>query len=83
MKTLFLLLIRFYQKFLSLDTGKVGPFWVFLGISRYSRSCRYFPTCSEYAYQAIKKHGILSGIRLGLARIVRCRPGSAGGYDPC
>ena len=45
-------------------------------------SCRFTPTCSEYAYQAIDKYGILKGSWLGLKRLVRCHPFNAGGYDP-
>jgi putative membrane protein insertion efficiency factor len=44
--------------------------------------CRFQPTCSEYALQAIQKHGVVKGIALGCWRIVRCNPFSKGGYDP-
>ncbi len=60
-------LIRFYQKWIS-------PFTI--------GSCRYFPTCSEYTAQAIKKYGLMKGWRLGISRILRCHPFHAGGYDP-
>jgi len=43
--------------------------------------CRFFPTCSEYTYQAVEKYGSIKGIWLGLKRIVRCHPWSRGGYD--
>jgi putative membrane protein insertion efficiency factor len=45
-------------------------------------SCRFRPTCSQYAYQAIKRYGIISGGLKSLRRIARCHPWSPGGYDP-
>ncbi|WP_246164800.1 membrane protein insertion efficiency factor YidD [Litorivicinus lipolyticus] len=44
--------------------------------------CRYLPTCSQYALEAVQIHGILHGVRLSLRRILRCHPGCPGGYDP-
>ena len=44
-------------------------------------SCRYYPTCSEYAYQAIEKWGVRNGTRLALRRLARCRPLGGGGID--
>jgi putative membrane protein insertion efficiency factor len=62
-----LLLIRFYQR----------------GISPYlPASCRYYPSCSAYAYGAVKKYGICRGSFLALKRILRCHPFHPGGYDP-
>lgn len=65
---LFIKCIRVYQKYLS-------------PLKRYS-SCRYTPTCSEYAVQAIKKYGALKGGLLAAWRILRCNPFAKGGYDP-
>jgi len=62
-----LILIKFYQKFISPFKGK---------------TCRFYPTCSEYAYQAIKKYGFLKGNKLALKRILKCHPFNPGGYDP-
>lgn len=45
-------------------------------------SCRFTPTCSEYAMQAIQKYGALRGVYLGARRLLRCHPFHPGGYDP-
>lgn len=45
-------------------------------------SCRYTPTCSEYAVQALKKHGPFKGLYLTIKRILRCHPWGGSGYDP-
>ena len=45
-------------------------------------SCRFTPTCSEYAMEAIQKYGAFRGVYLGVKRILRCHPFHAGGYDP-
>ena len=44
--------------------------------------CRYYPTCSAYAREAVLTHGILRGGLLTILRLLRCHPWSAGGYDP-
>ena len=67
MKQVFLLLIKFYRVFLS----PLKP-----------PSCRYIPTCSEYALIAIEKYGVLKGCWLAFKRIMRCHPFHKGGYDP-
>ena len=61
-------IIRFYQQYLSALKG--GP------------TCRFVPTCSAYAIEAITKYGALKGSALALWRILRCNPCSRGGYDP-
>ncbi|PRD42279.1 membrane protein insertion efficiency factor YidD [Phyllobacterium phragmitis] len=60
-------LVRFYQLTLS---GFIG------------NSCRHLPTCSEYAYEAIARHGLWSGGWMGLFRVMRCGPGGTHGLDP-
>ncbi|AZB44092.1 membrane protein insertion efficiency factor YidD [Bacillus sp. FJAT-42376] len=67
MKTLFLKLIRFYQKFISPMTPP---------------SCRFYPTCSNYGLEAIQKHGAIKGSWLTVLRILRCNPMHPGGFDP-
>lgn len=63
----FLMLIKFYQKFIR---PGLPP------------SCIYTPGCSTYMYQAIEKYGILKGGWLGIKRLARCHPWGPGGYDP-
>ena len=68
MKKVLIKLIRFYQ----------------VHISPHKRlaACKYFPTCSQYAIEAISKYGALKGGALSVWRILRCNPWSKGGYDP-
>ncbi|MCE7897831.1 MAG: membrane protein insertion efficiency factor YidD [bacterium] len=51
-----------------------------LGLSR--GTCRYVPTCSLYAKQALRKHGLIKGAWLSALRLLKCHPWSKGGYDP-
>ncbi len=73
-QSLILLALRAYQAFLS-------P--VFAG------ACRFYPSCSAYAVEAVERHGVRQGLWLAVKRLLRCRPfqvgpasGGAGGYDP-
>ena len=68
MKKVLLKMISFYQKFISPLKGK--------------NCCRFYPTCSEYARQAITKYGAVKGAYLAFKRILKCHPFSKGGYDP-
>ena len=45
-------------------------------------ACRHYPTCSEYAFQAIKQRGIVSGMSMGAWRVLRCNPWGTSGFDP-
>jgi len=45
-------------------------------------SCRFYPTCSQYTLEAIKKYGLMKGSWSGVKRILRCHPFNPGGYDP-
>ncbi|HCO18355.1 membrane protein insertion efficiency factor YidD [Gudongella oleilytica] len=64
-----ILLIRFYQRYISryILTGK---------------NCRFYPTCSEYSLQAYTKYGFFKGSFLSAKRILKCHPFHEGGYDP-
>lgn len=67
MKILCILLIRFYQLFIS---------------PLFPPTCRFYPTCSQYAIEAIQKKGVLRGTWLAIKRIAKCHPFHSGGYDP-
>lgn len=66
-KKFILALIIFYQRFVSPLTAP---------------ACRFYPSCSEYALQAIKRYGLWRGLWLSLRRILKCHPFHPGGYDP-
>ena len=68
MKKILIGLVRVYQKYLSPLKGH--------------STCIYFPTCSQYAVEAIEKYGALKGGLLAVWRILRCNPFTKGGYDP-
>ncbi|MCL2199730.1 MAG: membrane protein insertion efficiency factor YidD [Defluviitaleaceae bacterium] len=59
--------LRFYKRFISPALGQ---------------RCRFFPSCSEYMYEAVQRYGAAKGFWLGLKRLLRCQPFSKGGYDP-
>ena len=67
MKTWVLALIGFYQQALS----PVLPSF-----------CKFYPTCSAYAAEAVSRHGLTRGLRMGAGRLLRCLPFRPGGYDP-
>ena len=65
---LILAFIRLYQKFISPALPK--------------NTCRFYPSCSHYGYQAIYKYGVIKGSFMAFYRILRCNPFNPGGYDP-
>ncbi|MBE6065654.1 membrane protein insertion efficiency factor YidD [Clostridium cochlearium] len=67
MKVIFIKLIKLYRKYLS---------------PLKKPCCKYYPTCSQYAIDAISKYGALKGGFMSFKRILRCNPFSKGGYDP-
>jgi putative membrane protein insertion efficiency factor len=67
MQKIIISLIRAYQYLLS-------PF--------FGAHCRYYPTCSSYAVEAVRQHGVIKGLSLAARRIGRCHPWHEGGYDP-
>lgn len=64
---LFLGIVVFYRKFIS---------------PMHPPCCKYYPTCSQYALEAIKKYGPIKGTGMAIWRVLRCNPWSKGGYDP-
>ncbi len=67
MRSIFIYVIKLYQKLIS---------------PMFPPSCRFYPTCSEYAVQSIEKNGVLKGGIKSVWRILRCNPFNKGGYDP-
>lgn len=67
MKALVVAALRFYKR-------QVSPLL--------PPACRYTPTCSEYALEAVERHGVLKGVALATRRLLSCNPWSRGGYDP-
>ncbi|GIV53030.1 MAG: putative membrane protein insertion efficiency factor [Candidatus Kapaibacterium sp.] len=67
MRTLFVIIIRAYQRWISPLLGA---------------QCRFYPTCSQYAIEAIERYGAAKGIWLAVRRIARCHPWHPGGFDP-
>ncbi|HVN71943.1 MAG TPA: membrane protein insertion efficiency factor YidD [Desulfomonilia bacterium] len=66
-KTILIALIHLYQK-------AVSPI--------FTPSCRFYPSCSEYAVQAIEKYGTAQGLLKAILRVLRCNPYHKGGFDP-
>ena len=67
MKKILIALVKFYQV-------AISPL--------FPPTCRYYPTCSSYMVTALKKHGAVKGMTMGISRILRCNPFVRGGVDP-
>ncbi len=67
LKKIIIAAIKFYRKFIS---------------PLKKPCCRFMPTCSEYAIEALSRYGVIKGLYLSVKRILRCSPLSKGGYDP-
>ncbi|OIP66503.1 MAG: membrane protein insertion efficiency factor YidD [Candidatus Yonathbacteria bacterium CG10_big_fil_rev_8_21_14_0_10_43_136] len=74
MRNLVVLLMIFYQKYLSLDTGIFSL--------KKGTTCVFYPTCSEYTKEAVMKYGVFKGLFLGFRRILRCHPWQKEHIDP-
>jgi len=74
-KKVILWILRGYQRTLSLDHGWLGKIVTI-------RMCRFYPSCSQYTYEAIEHFGIFRGTWMGMNRLFRCHPFHPGGYDP-
>lgn len=67
MRHIFIFIVRIYQKYIS---------------PLFPPTCKFQPTCSTYAIQALKKYGSIKGSYLAIKRIIKCNPFNTGGYDP-
>ncbi|HWP84735.1 MAG TPA: membrane protein insertion efficiency factor YidD [Terriglobia bacterium] len=67
MRTLVLGLLGFYK-------GSISPTW--------PSACKFYPSCSTYAFQAVEKYGPARGLWMAAGRLLRCRPFHPGGFDP-
>ena len=70
MKKIMINIIKFYKKHFSMYFEKNGV------------NCKFYPTCSMYAIEALEKYGFIKGTLLAVKRIFKCNPFSKGGYDP-
>ena len=68
MKNILIQVIKLYRKYISPLKGRP--------------TCIYYPTCSQYAIEALEKYGVVKGTYLAVRRILRCHPFHKGGYDP-
>ena len=62
--------------------GAITLYQMTLSQAFFRGMCRYYPSCSQYTYEAIQRHGLPKGMWLGIKRLSRCRPFGSSGYDP-
>lgn len=74
MKKAIIKLIEFYQ-------GAISPFWANSPFGSFNSSCRFYPTCSDYAIDAVSKYGSWKGTQKSINRILRCNPLAKSGLD--
>ncbi|NKE69519.1 membrane protein insertion efficiency factor YidD [Candidatus Manganitrophus noduliformans] len=67
MALIYIFIVRFYQ-------GIISPLL--------PPACRFYPTCSSYSIEAVKRHGFFRGMIMTIKRLIRCHPFCSGGYDP-
>ena len=74
MKNIIIKLIKFYK-------GAIAPFWATNPLVFFNSSCRFYPTCSDYAVDAISKYGVQKGSLKAIGRVLRCNPLTKAGID--
>ena len=75
-------MVRLVKKIVSLCLLALIGFYRYVISPVTGSNCRYYPSCSSYAEQAIREYGPLTGSKMAVLRILRCRPGMEGGIDP-
>jgi putative membrane protein insertion efficiency factor len=74
--------MAFLRNFVLSFTLKLIRFYQYAISPHFRPCCRYVPSCSAYAYEAVQKHGVFRGVLMALRRFLRCHPFHPGGYDP-
>lgn len=82
MKSFFRFIFTYFSKALSYFLIALVYVYKYIVSPVLPRACRFYPTCSQYAIVAIKRHGIIKGTFLSAYRVIRCNPFCSGGYDP-
>ncbi len=74
MKNIIIRLVKFYKV-------NISPVWISNPFGLFNSSCRFYPTCSEYAVDAVSKYGVFRGTLKAVGRVLRCNPFSKSGVD--